>query len=145
MNGVDGRKMSKSYNNTIGVAEPAEGVREKVMAMVTDPARVRRQDPGNPDNCNLFPFHVLFSPPDEVAVVDRECRTAARGCVDCKKHLIANMNPALEPIRAKRESLLAAPGDVVRDVLHDGDERARRVAEETMERVREAVRLSPEP
>lgn len=145
VNGVDGRKMSKSYDNTIGVAEPAEGVREKVMAMVTDPARVRRQDPGNPDVCNLFPFHVLFSPPDEVAVVDRECRTAARGCVDCKKHLIANMNPALEPIRQRRESLVRASRDVVRDVLHAGDERARKVAEETMERVREAVRLSPEP
>ena len=75
VNGVDGRKMSKSYNNTIGVTESAEGVREKVMAMVTDPARVRRQDPGNPDHCNLFPFHVLFSPPDEVAVVDLECRS----------------------------------------------------------------------
>jgi tryptophanyl-tRNA synthetase len=145
VNGVDGRKMSKSYNNTIGVSEPAESVAEKVMAMVTDPARVRRQDPGNPDVCNLFPFHVLFSPPEEVAIVDRECRTAARGCVDCKKHLISNMNPALEPIRQKRASLLAMPGDVVRDVLHAGDATARAVAEETMERVREAVRLSPEP
>jgi tryptophanyl-tRNA synthetase len=77
--------------------------------------------------------------------VDRECRTAARGCVDCKKHLIANMNPALEPIRQKRASLLAIKNDVVRDVLHAGDEKARVVAEETMERVREAVRLSPEP
>ena len=145
VNGVDGRKMSKSYNNTIGVSEPAEGVREKVMAMVTDPARVRRQDPGNPDHCNLFPFHVLFSPPDEVAVVDLECRTAARGCVDCKKHLISNMNRALEPIRQRRAELTSTPRDVVRDVLHAGDETARKVAEETMERVRESVRLSPEP
>jgi tryptophanyl-tRNA synthetase len=145
VNGVDGRKMSKSYNNTIGVTEAPDSVREKVMAMVTDPARVRRQDPGNPENCNLFPFHVLFSPPEEVAVVDRECRTAARGCVDCKKHLISNMNPALEPFRRKRTDLLAAPGDVVRDVLHAGDRTARVVAEQTMERVREAVKLSPEP
>jgi len=145
VNGVDGRKMSKSYNNTIGITESAEGVREKVMAMVTDPARVRRQDPGNPDHCNLFPFHVLFSPPEEVAVVDRECRTAARGCVDCKKHLIANMNPALEPIRQRRADLLSSSRDVVRDVLHAGDEQARAVAEATMEKVREAVRLSPEP
>lgn len=145
VNGVDGRKMSKSYNNTIGVTEAPESVREKVMAMVTDPARVRRQDPGTPENCNLFPFHVLFSPPEEVAIVDRECRTAARGCVDCKKHLISNMNPALEPFRRKRAEILAAPGDVVRDVLHAGDQAARAVAEETMERVREAVRLSPEP
>jgi len=143
--GVDARKMSKSYNNTIGVSEPAESVREKVMAMVTDPARVRRQDPGNPENCNLFPFHVLYSPADEVAVVDRECRTAARGCVDCKKHLISNMNPALEPIREKRAKLSASSPDVVREVLHAGDQTARAAAEETMERVREAVRLSPEP
>jgi tryptophanyl-tRNA synthetase len=144
LNGVDGRKMSKSYNNTLGVTEPEDSLREKVMAMVTDPARVRRQDPGNPDVCSVFSLHKLFSPPDEVAVVDRECRTAARGCVDCKRHLLANMGPALAPIRERRERLLAS-GDVVRAVLHAGDERARGVAEETMERVREAVRLSPEP
>jgi tryptophanyl-tRNA synthetase len=145
VNGVDGRKMSKSYNNTIGITESAESVREKVMAMVTDPARARRQDPGNPDNCNLFPFHEIFSPPPEVEIVDRECRTAARGCVDCKKHLIGNLNAALEPFRRKRAELLASSSDVVRDVLHGGDAKARAVAEETMERVRAAVKLSPEP
>ena len=145
VNGVDGRKMSKSYNNTIGITESAESVREKVMAMVTDPARARRQDPGNPDNCNLFPFHEIFSPPAEVEVVDRECRTAARGCVDCKKHLIGNLNAALEPFRRKREELVASSSDVVRDVLHAGDDAARPVAEETMEAVRAAVKLSPEP
>jgi tryptophanyl-tRNA synthetase len=144
LNGVDGRKMSKSYNNTIGVTEPADSLREKIMAMVTDPARVRRQDPGNPEVCSVFALHRLYSPPDEVEVVDRECRTAARGCVDCKRHLLANMEPALAPIRDRRERLLAS-GDVVREVLHAGDEKARAVAEETMERVRDAVRLSPEP
>ena len=145
INGVDGRKMSKSYNNTIGVTEPAESVAQKVMAMVTDPARARRQDPGNPDNCNLFPFHLLYSPPEEVQLVDVECRTAARGCVDCKKHLIRNLNPALDRFRQKREKLLASSRDVVREVLHAGDSRARGVAEATMERVRAAVKLSPEP
>ena len=105
VNGIDGRKMSKSYGNTIGITEGADAVREKVMAMVTDPARARRQDPGRPEFCNLFPFHELFSPPDEVRVVDVECRTAARGCVDCKKHLIGNLNAALEPFRQKREEL----------------------------------------
>src|SRR5262249_43241663 len=123
----------------------ADSVREKVMAMVTDPARARRQDPGRPEFCNLFPFHELFSPPAEVEVVDVECRTAARGCVDCKRHLIGNLNAALEPFRQKREELLAAKTDVVRDVLHAGDQKARTVAEETMEAVRAAVRLSPEP
>ncbi|MFN2387796.1 MAG: tryptophan--tRNA ligase [Thermoanaerobaculia bacterium] len=143
LNGVDGRKMSKSYNNTIGVTEPADSLREKVMAMVTDPARVRRQDPGNPEVCSVFALHRLYSPPDEVEVVDRECRSAARGCVDCKRHLLANMEPALAPIRDRRERLIAS-GDVVREVLHAGDAKARFVAEETMERVREAVRLPPE-
>ena len=145
INGIDGRKMSKSYDNWIGITEPAESVAEKVMAMLTDPARKRRQDPGNPDNCNLFPFHEIFSPSDEVKVVDVECRTAARGCVDCKKHLIRNLNAGLEPFRQKRAELLAGKSDVVRDVLHAGDERARAVAEETMEAVRAAVRLSPAP
>ena len=145
VNGIDGRKMSKSYGNTIGITESADSVRDKVMAMVTDPARARRQDPGNPDNCNLFPFHELFSPEDEVRVVDQECRTATRGCVDCKKHLVRNLNAALEPFRRKRAQLTSSSSDVVREVLHAGDARARAAAEETMERVRAAVRLSPEP
>jgi len=145
VNGVDGRKMSKSYNNTIGITEAADSVGEKVMAMVTDPARARRADPGNPDNCNLFPFHELYSPPAEVAVVDVECRTAARGCVDCKKHLIGNLNAALEPFRQKRAELVASSSDVVRDVLRAGDAAARVAAEATMEDVRAAVKLSPEP
>jgi tryptophanyl-tRNA synthetase len=145
VNGIDGRKMSKSYGNTIGITEAADSVRDKVMAMVTDPARARRQDPGKPENCNLFPFHELFSPPAEVRTVDEECRTAARGCVDCKKHLVGNLNAALEPFRRKRAELAASPSDVVREVLHAGDGRARAVAEETMEKVRAAVRLSPEP
>ena len=142
--GVDGRKMSKSYNNTIGLTEASESVREKVMAMVTDPARVRRQDPGNPANCNLFPLHELFSPPPEVAEVDVECRTAARGCVDCKKHLFRNLDGRLDVFRRRREALLARPGDVVAEVLAAGDARARAVAEETMSRVRAALRLSAE-
>jgi tryptophanyl-tRNA synthetase len=145
VNGIDGRKMSKSYGNTIGITEPAAAVSEKVMAMVTDPARARRQDPGNPDNCNLFPFHEIFSPLPEVKIVDVECRTAARGCVDCKKHLIGNLNAALEPFRRRREELVASSSDVVREVLHAGDETARAVAEQTMENVRAAVKLSPEP
>ena len=145
VNGIDGRKMSKSYGNTIGITEPSEPLKAKILAMVTDPARVRRQDPGNPDVCNLFPFHELFSPQDEVAVVDAECRTAARGCVDCKLHLFRNMDAALEPFRARREELLASSSDVVRDVLHAGDRAARAAAEETMERVRAAVKLAPEP
>ncbi len=138
--GLDGRKMSKSYGNTIALSDSAEEVARKVMSMVTDPKRARRSDPGDPDTCNLFPFHKLYSPPDEVAVVDRECRTAARGCVDCKKHLIRNMNATLEPIRARRAGIVARPG-YVRQVLEEGSERARAIASETMEKVTEAMKL----
>ncbi len=138
--GLDGRKMSKSYGNTIALSDTAAEVEKKVMGMVTDPKRARRSDPGDPETCNLFPFHRLYSSPEEVAIVDRECRTATRGCVDCKKHLIRNMNAALEPIRARRAEITSKPG-FVRDVLEAGSERARTIADGTMEKVRSAMRL----
>lgn len=136
--GLDARKMSKSYNNTIALSDSAAEVTTKVMSMVTDPKRARRADPGDPDTCNLFPFHQLYSPKEEVAVVDTECRTAARGCVDCKKHLIRNMNAALDPVREKRAALTPA---LVRDVLETGNARARVLATETMEKVSGAMSL----
>jgi len=138
--GLDGRKMSKSYNNTIALSDSAADVEKKVMSMVTDPGRARRSDPGDPDVCNLFPFHQLYSPVSEVAEVDRECRTAARGCVDCKKHLIRNMNAALEPIRQKRAEIVSRKGHV-RDVLESGSARAREIAARTMEKVSAAMNL----
>ncbi len=138
--GLDGRKMSKSYDNTIALSDPADLVARKVLSMVTDPGRARRSDPGDPGVCNLFPFHLLYSPKQEQELVDRECRTAARGCVDCKKHLIRNMNEALEPVRQRRAEILAKPGHV-RDVLEDGSARAREIAAATMEKVAEAMRL----
>jgi len=138
--GLDGRKMSKSYNNTIALSDSAADVEKKVMSMVTDPGRARRSDPGDPDVCNLFPFHQLYSPASETAEVDRECRTAARGCVDCKKHLIRNMNAALEPIRQKRAEIVSRKG-YVRDVLESGSARAREIASRTMEKVSAAMNL----
>ena len=138
--GIDGRKMSKSYGNTIALSDSATEVQQKVMAMVTDPKRARRVDPGDPDTCNLFPFHRLYSSPEEVDVVDRECRTAARGCVDCKKHLIRNMNAALEPVRVRRAEITSKPG-YVREVLEAGNERAREIAGTTMDRVAAAMNL----
>jgi len=138
--GIDGRKMSKSYDNTIALSDSAADVEKKVMSMVTDPGRARRSDPGDPDVCNLFPFHQLYSTPPEVAVVDRECRTAARGCVDCKKHLIRNMNAALEPIRQRRAEIVSRKG-WVRDVLESGSARAREIAARTMEKVAAAMNL----
>jgi tryptophanyl-tRNA synthetase len=138
--GLDGRKMSKSYNNTIALSDSAADVEKKVMGMVTDPGRARRSDPGNPDVCNLYPFHLLYSPEEEQRQVDLECRTAARGCVDCKKHLIRNMNAAMEPARQKRGEIVAKPG-YVKDVLEAGNEKARAIASETMESVSNAMGL----
>ena len=138
--GLDGRKMSKSYGNTIALCDTAEEIRTKVMSMVTDPKRARRSDPGAPETCNLFPFHLLYSPKEEVAQVDAECRSASRGCVDCKKHLIRNMNAALEPVRAKRAEITAKPG-FVREVLEEGGAKARALAADTMKGVADAMKL----
>ncbi len=139
--GIDGKeKMSKSLNNHIELASTPEETRQRVMQMVTDPARLRRNDPGNPDVCNVFAMHKIFSSAEEVAMINRDCRTAALGCVDCKKLYAANLNKSLEPFRAKRAEIAQKPGQVW-DTLHDGAKRARAIAEQTMQEVREAVQL----
>jgi tryptophanyl-tRNA synthetase len=108
--------------------------------MVTDPARMKRTDPGNPDVCNVYSMHKIFSPTEEVEMVNVECRRAGIGCVDCKKRLAANLNTHLEPFRARRAELAARPDDV-QDVLDDGGKRARVIAQKTMGEVREAIQL----
>jgi len=139
--GIDGQqKMSKSLDNHIELAATPEETTKRVMQMVTDPARIKRTDPGNPDVCNVFSMHKIFSPDDEVAMINVECRRAGIGCVDCKKRFAANLNKHLEPFRAKRAEIGANP-DSVMDVLNDGAKRARAIAAKTMEEVREAVAL----
>lgn len=139
--GIDGKeKMSKSLNNHIELASTPEETHQRVMQMVTDPARVRRNDPGNPDVCNVFSMHKIFSSAEEVEMINRDCRTAALGCVDCKKLFAKNLNKSLEPFRARRAELEKQP-DYVNDVLHDGAKRARVIAEQTMKEVRQAVQL----
>jgi tryptophanyl-tRNA synthetase len=139
--GTDGQqKMSKSLNNHIELASTAEETRKRVMTMVTDPARQRRSDPGNPDVCNVFSFHKIFSSKEEIEMVNRECRVAGIGCVDCKKILAQNINKHFEPFREKRMELDKNP-DQVWDILHDGDKRAKVLAEETMTLVRKAIGL----
>jgi tryptophanyl-tRNA synthetase len=139
--GIDGKeKMSKSLDNHIELAATPEETGKRVMQMVTDPARIRRMDPGNPDVCNVFSMHKLFSSPDEITMVNRDCRSAALGCVDCKKLLAKNLNKHLEPFRTKRADLASRPG-YVQDVLNDGAKRACAIAEKTMEEVREAIHL----
>ena len=139
--GIDGKKkMSKSLNNHIELAATPEETQKRVMKMVTDPARKRRSDPGNPDVCNVFSMHKIFSKPEEVEMINRECRIAGIGCVDCKKIFANNLNENLEPFREKREQIGQDPKKVF-DILHDGENRAKKIAKETMREVRSAVGL----
>ena len=137
--GIDGvNKMSKSLNNEIEISATPELTQKRVLSMVTDPARQRRSDPGNPDVCNVYSLHKIFSTPDQVNMVNTECRRAGIGCVDCKKMLAENINQNLAGLREKRSQLAARPNDVW-DILHDGDKRARAIAEATMQEVRKAI------
>lgn len=139
--GIDGvQKMSKSLHNDIEIAATPQETRTRVMQMVTDPARIRRQDPGNPDICNVYSLHKVFSSPDEVNMVNTECRRAGIGCVDCKKLLATNINLNLAPLRERRNEL-AKDLNGVQDILDDGANRAREIAEATMVEVRKAVDL----
>ena len=139
--GIDGKeKMSKSLDNQIEIAATPEETRQRVMQMVTDPQRIKRTDPGNPDVCNVFTLHKVFTPKEDVEMINVECRKAGIGCVDCKKRFAENLNKGLEPFRAKRAELAAKP-ELVPSILEDGARRARVIAEQTMREVREAVQL----
>lgn len=139
--GIDGqRKMSKSLDNHIEIAASDEETLKRVMMMVTDPARKRRSDPGNPDVCNVFTLHKSFSSREEIEMVNVECRRAGIGCVEDKQLFARNLNAALAPFREKRAELSRDP-DYVFDVLNEGGKRARRIAEQTMQEVRAAIGL----
>jgi tryptophanyl-tRNA synthetase len=140
--GIDGQqKMGKSLNNHIELASTPAETSQRVMSMVTDPQRMRRTDPGNPDVCNVFTLHKIFSTAEEISYVNVECRRAGIGCVDCKKLLAKNMNANLEPFRTCREELNRNP-EHIWDVLHDGAKRAQAIAEQTMVEVRDAIGLA---
>src|ERR1700722_2610944 len=141
--GLDGRRMAKSYGNAIWLSDPPDEIRAKTRNMMTDPQRVRRTDPGRPEICPVFAWHKLFSPPETVAEIDKECRTAAIGCVDCKKQMAENLIRWIEPIQAKRKEFKAKPQQVW-DILDDGSRKARDVAQTTMGRVRNAIFHSDE-
>jgi tryptophanyl-tRNA synthetase len=139
--GIDGNnKMSKSLNNHIELAATPKETEERVRQMVTDPQRIRRDDPGNPDICNVFTMHKIFSSKEEIEMINIECRKAGIGCVDCKKMFAKNLNANLEPFRVKRAKLEANP-DQVWGVLRDGADRARVIAKETIKEVKEAIGL----
>jgi tryptophanyl-tRNA synthetase len=136
--GLDGRKMSKSYGNAITLNESDDDIRKKTKVMVTDPARKRRTDPGNPDICPVYDWHKLFSPLEILKWSAEGCRTAGIGCIECKTAMADNLIKWIEPIRARREDLAAHPDKVLR-TIDEGSLKAREVAQKTMSRVREAV------
>lgn len=139
--GLDGQaKMSKSLGNTIGILDPPEEVWAKLRPAKTDPARVTRKDPGNPDVCNIFSLHKHFSPVATQELVVENCRGAKWGCIECKQVLADNLNAALAPIRARAAELKAHP-ETVTEILADGAHRARRIAGETMREVRARMGL----
>jgi tryptophanyl-tRNA synthetase len=136
--GTDGRKMSKSYGNFISLSESDESIRAKSRAMITDPARKRRTDPGNPDVCPVYDWHKLFSPPETLAWSAAGCRSAGIGCIECKMAMADNLIKWIAPVRARREEYAAHPATVL-GILDEGAKKAREVAQKTMTRVREAV------
>lgn len=136
--GLDGRKMSKSYNNGIFLRDDMESVEQKVKGMFTDPARLRKSDAGNPDVCNLFPYHVLLSSPEEQAEIRSGCTSAQLGCVECKKIFVKNIAALLEPLQHRRRFLDHNP-DVVREIMQQGNVKARKVAAQTMNAVRKKM------
>jgi len=136
--GLDGRKMSKSYGNAIMLSESDEEIRKKTKVMVTDPARKRRTDPGDPDVCPVFDWHKLFSPAETLAWSANGCRTAGIGCIECKAAMADNLIKWIEPVRQRRQDYEQQPQQVL-EYLDVGSKRARMVAQQTMDRVREGV------
>jgi len=138
--GLDGRKMSKSYHNSIYLSDTAEETGKKIKSMMTDPARVRRNDPGDPDVCVAFNLHRIYVPQEKLDEIIPACHSAAIGCVECKKILADCMNARLEPFRAKRVELAARP-DFVKNLLQDGSARASQISDAVMGEVRAALEL----
>jgi tryptophanyl-tRNA synthetase len=138
--GLDGRKMSKSYDNVIYLSDSTEALTQKVRTMTTDPARKRRTDPGNPEVCPVFDLHRVYSTEAERQEVTQGCRTAGIGCLDCKGILIRHMVEELQPLHETRAYYAARPNEAMQ-VFAAGSERARQVAQATMAQVREAMHI----
>jgi tryptophanyl-tRNA synthetase len=138
--GLDRRKMSKSYNNAIYLSDTEDIVSKKVSGMITDPQRARKNDPGNPDECNVYEFHKQYSDPELVKQIGPQCRKAEIGCVECKKQMAVGLNAALAPVREKRAFYESRP-ELMDDIIRQGDEKAREVARATMADVRAANKI----
>jgi tryptophanyl-tRNA synthetase len=138
--GIDGRKMSKSYDNAIFLSDSPDDISAKVAKMLTDPQRARKNDPGDPDVCNVYEFHKLYSDDKTIEKINRECRTADIGCVECKKIMAKYLIDFLDPMRQKRKDYESHP-ELVDDIIAQGCETARRVARQTMTEVRAAIKI----
>jgi tryptophanyl-tRNA synthetase len=138
--GIDRRKMSKSYNNAIFLSDSPDEIAAKVAKMLTDPQRARKSDPGDPDSCNVYEFHKLYSDNQTVERINRECRTAEIGCVECKEIMARYLINALEPMREKRLYYETRP-TLVDEIIVDGCEKARKVARKTMTEVKAAIKM----
>jgi tryptophanyl-tRNA synthetase len=141
--GTDGRKMSKSYGNTILLSEPADSVRAKLKTMVTDPARIRRTDPGNPDVCPVGDLHKIFSDKETMGKVNEGCRSASIGCIECKGWLADHVVEVLQPIQERRAKYESEP-KLAWEILEAGSAKAQKQAESTMQEVRACMRISSE-
>ena len=138
--GTDGRKMSKSYNNSIYLSDSDEVITKKIKTAMTDPQRIRLADPGDPELCPIFDYHRIYSTDEQKEFVINGCKTAGIGCIECKTVLIDNVLAELAPIRKKREELVNNPG-LISDVIEEGNNVARKLARETMQKVREAMHI----
>ena len=140
MPGLDGQKMSKSYGNSIALREEPDAVTTKIRTMPTDPARVKRNDPGDPEKCPVWPLHQVYSDAPRRDWVRKGCTTAAIGCLECKQPVIEAVLAELAPMRERAQAYLDDP-TLVKNILADGCEKARKLAAETMREVREAIGL----
>jgi len=139
--GLDGQnKMSKTLDNHLDLAATPEETTKRVLTAFTDPQRIRRDDPGRPEVCNVYSLHKIFSGAEATQTVYEECTTATRGCVDCKRHLADSINDYLKDFRERREEIKARPG-YVQEILHEGGKKARAIAQETIAEVYEKMGL----
>ena len=138
--GIDRRKMSKSYENAIYLTDTDKEIDDKVGQMITDPQRARKNDPGNPDICNVFSFHEIYTDPEIIKKINKECRSADIGCVECKKMMAASLKSGLEPVRDRRKEL-GSDINKIKEIMAEGDRQARAIARETLSEVKEAVKI----
>jgi tryptophanyl-tRNA synthetase len=138
--GIDGRKMSKSYENSIYISDRGKLLLEKISSMFTDPQRIKKSDPGNPEICNVFTFHGLYSAAETIKEIDVGCRKASIGCTDCKKMLARRIAEAMQPIHARMDYYVNHLGEI-NSIIEEGNRKAAKVARQTMEEVRAAVKI----